>query len=368
MLHWPSSIIRAHRKKRLTKHLSSNIYLRIGKLILFLLLLVLINSVAMILFEKMALGDAFWLSFTTLTTVGYGDYSPSTLPGRVTTIFTMYGFAITVLSLLAAEVIEWRLGETEKKLKGLWEWKKMNNHIQIINTPNKDTERYLVRLITELKKTPLLNDLPIQLLTRKYPDGLPDSLSSLKILHRTGSAEDGEILSKINLKEASYIVILARDANDSLSDSVTFDTLSQVIQINPNASIVVEAILDKNRQRFLALGATAVLRPIRAYPEMIARALSHPGTEQVLEDLFESQGDSLHRIPVKLSNHSWGNIVKSCIEQGIGTPLAYFNTEGTLNTQPDFDHCCTGDAIVVLIKDQNSHDTHTRIQSLFQTV
>lgn len=366
MMFWPSSLMKSRRKKQLTKHLSSNIYLRIAKLISFLLLLVFINSIAMVAFEKMAIGDAIWLSFTTLTTVGYGDYSPSTLPGRVTTVLCMYCFAITLLSLLAAEIIEWRLSKTEKKRKGLWEWRQMNNHIQIINTPNKDTERYLSRLIAELQKTASLSDLPIQLLTRKYPDGLPDSLARLKILHRTGSAEEGKILNQINLIEASYVVILARDPYDSLSDSITFDTLSQVVRINPNACVVVEAIIDTNRQRFLDLGARAVLRPIRAYPEMIARALSHPGTERVLEDLFEANGDSLYKVPVNFSELSWGAIVTQLIKHQIGTPLAYFS-KGDLCMQPEFSKACTGDAVVILMKEGREAPCHTELQALLES-
>lgn len=352
---WLSSSYRIHRKRHLTKHLSGNVLRRVAKLLFILVVLILINSTAMVVFEKMSLGDAAWLSFTTLTTVGYGDFSPATLPGRLVTILTMYGFAITMLSLVAAEVIEWRLGKTEKKRKGLWEWKDMSDHIQIINTPNVDTERFLYRLVKEIQSTRELSDLPVQLLTRKYPDGLPDSLTALKLLHRTGAAEDGVALSQINLPHAKYIVILARDSGDSLSDSVTFDTLSRVVQLNPNAVIVAEAVLDENRQRFMDVGAKAVLRPMRAYPEMIARALSHPGTERVLEEFFNADGDSIHRVPCHFEHVTWGQVIMKCIECGVGTPLAYFRGND-LFSQPTFDTECTGDALAVLINEDNRVD------------
>lgn len=352
---WLSRSYRTHRRKNLTKHLSGNVLRRVAKLLVVLVILILINSVAMVTFEKMSIGDATWLSFTTLTTVGYGDFSPATLPGRMATIFTMYGFAITMLSLVAAEVIEWRLDKTEKKRKGLWEWKDMSGHIQIINTPNVDTERFLYRLVKEIQSTRGLSDLPIQLLTRKYPDGLPDSLTTLKLLHRTGAAEDGVALNKINLPHANYIVILARDSSDSLSDSATFDTLSRVVQINPSAVIVAEAVLDENRQRFLDVGAKAVLRPMRAYPEMIARAMSHPGTERVLEEFFDSNGGSIHRVPCSFEGVTWGQVVIKCIECGVGTPLAYFY-RNSLFSQPAFDTECTGDALAVLINEANRVD------------
>ncbi|MFT5421603.1 MAG: voltage-gated potassium channel [Candidatus Endobugula sp.] len=344
------AMILSYRRKRLTKHLSTSVIRRVSTLFLILLLLIFVNSAGMIYFEGMKLGDAIWLSFTTLTTVGYGDFSPTTISGRVITIITMYSFAITILSLLAAEVIESRLVKSAKKKKGYWEWREMTDHIQIINTPVTDSERYLSRLVKELHKTPRLGELSVQLLTRKYPEGLPHSLEALQILHRTGAAEDGVILHNINLDLAAYIIILARDATNSLSDSVTFDILSQVVSINPTAHILVEAVLDDNRQRFMAAGAKAVLRPVRAYPEMIVRALCHPGTEQVLEDLFETHGASFHNIPCKLKNISWQVIVMTCIQHQLGTPVAFFDGVN-INTQPNFDAQCSADALVMLVKE-----------------
>jgi len=350
MFFWTQAALKQYKKRRLTKHLSTDIYRRVSKLFLAMFILIAINSIGMIFFEKMTPGDAIWLSFTTITTVGYGDFSPSTLAGRAVTILTMYGFAITILSLLAAEVIEWRLVKTEKKKKGYWEWKGMPEHIQIINTPSVDAERYLSRLVHELYDTPSLNDLPVQILTRKFSNGLPESLEKLKVLHRTGAAEDGVVIHKVNLHTAKHIIILARDATDSISDSVTFDILSQAIKINPTANILVEAVLDENRQRFIDVGANVVLRPIRAYPEMLVRALCHPGTERLLENFFEAHGDSIHKFTCTLDNIEWKEVVMTCVEHNFGTPIAYFNGV-ELNSHPAFDAKCTGDSIAIVVKE-----------------
>lgn len=358
-----STIVKVHKRRRLTKHLSGNIFKRLSKLVLLLGCLIAINTSAMMIFEKLSLGDAIWLSLTTLTTVGYGDYSANTFMGRSVTVVTMYIFSITLLSLIIAETVDWKLLATNKKIRGLWEFADMAEHIQIINTPNNDTEKYLQRLITEIKTTPALANMPIQLLTRKYPDGLPNTLTALKVVHRTGIAEDGVIIQRINLEHAKHIIILARDAHNSLSDSLSFDLLSRVTAINPSANIIVEAVLDDNRQRFLSLGATAVIRPIRAYPEMLARALSHPGTERVLEDLFDAHGDSLHKIDGKFNNLSWSEVINACIQAQIGTPLGYFE-QGQLIMQPNFDELCTGEALVVLIKKGNEINANKLQQKL----
>lgn len=357
------SLLSLQNRKRIAKHLSNNAGSRIAKLIVALIALVVLNSMGMVVFEKMQLGDALWLSFTTVVTVGYGDFSPSTAAGRVTTIITLYSFAITMLSLLAAEIIEWRLSIAEKKRRGLWEFKSMVNHIQIINTPNYDTDTYLSRLVKEMQSTAALEYAPIQLLSRKYPEGLPPVLSEKGVLLRSGTAEDGEIIHKINLAKAKYVVILAREYQNTTSDSVTFDILYQVLQINRSANIVVEAVLDENRARFLKMGANSVIRPIRAYPEIVVRALTNPGTERVLENLFQAHGDSIERVPCCFNNLAWSEILSKCIAEKIGTPLAFFSGE-ELEVQPDFDKICSGDALAILCKEKHVVDLQ-KVRSLF---
>jgi voltage-gated potassium channel len=214
-----------------------------------------------------------------------------------------------------------------------------------------------------MQSTPELLNLPIQLLSRKYPSGLPPELSEQGILLRSGSAEDGQIIHKINLDKAKYIVLLARDCQNSTSDSVTFDILHQVLEINTQANIIVEAVLDENRHRFLKMGATAVIRPIRAYPEIVVRALTNPGTERVLEDLFHAHGDSIQRVECRFNNVAWSEILKRCIVEKLGTPLAYFNGK-QLEVQPDFDKCCSGDALAILTKEGRASELH-KLRALF---
>ena len=51
-------------------------------------------------------GDAVWWSFTTITTVGYGDFVPVTLIGRLIAVLLMVG-GITLIGMITATVATW---------------------------------------------------------------------------------------------------------------------------------------------------------------------------------------------------------------------------------------------------------------------
>jgi voltage-gated potassium channel len=48
-------------------------------------------------------GESIWWAVTTVSTVGYGDYSPVTVPGRITATFIM-AIALLVIAVLTAQV------------------------------------------------------------------------------------------------------------------------------------------------------------------------------------------------------------------------------------------------------------------------
>jgi voltage-gated potassium channel len=82
----------------------------LGRFLVAASVLVLNGAVIVYLFERHApnsnihtLGESLWWSLVTVTTVGYGDYTPVTVDGRVTAVFIM-GTGLLTLAVVTAQV------------------------------------------------------------------------------------------------------------------------------------------------------------------------------------------------------------------------------------------------------------------------
>lgn len=348
-----SRLIRSYWKRRLYLRYSpfyeKRFLFRLIKTALLLVTLIIIHTAGMMALEKMSIGNALWLSITTVTTVGYGDYSASTWQGRVVTAVFLYIFAIALLAQLAAEFFDYRTLIRNRKIKGLWRWKGMKDHLLIINTPNDNTEQYLLQLIEQIRSTPELEAIPIQILTRKYEKGLPDSISSKGVVHHRGVAENNDNLQAVNVTNAKYVILIATDAADPISDSLTFDVLNRIRDIGTNATIIVEVSQDINRKRMEKLGIDVVIRPVRAYPELLVRSMVATGTEKVLENLFIHEGDHMIRLDFFFKEKVWSDIVCRFVTADAGIPMAYVNETG-VHVNPPPNTTCSGTGIILLIK------------------
>lgn len=326
---------------------------RIQRLVMALVGLVVFQIVMLMVVEKMSLLEAFWLTFTTLATVGYGDLSPVTATGRVITVVVMYLMAITVMTLIFSDYIEYRFYRRERILTGRWRHP-MKNHVVILNTPKHGGELYFIRLASQIRAVPEYETMPIQVLTRQYPDGLPTEVRDAGIVHHHGFGSDVSALHAVSITEARHILVLAPDSADTESDSVTFDIAHRLSEMNLGHRVTLECVRDENRSRYRALGIRTIIRPVRTYPEIMVRAVISPGSEKVLEDLFNYQRDHPHRYEFELKGLTWADIVSALVRHDIGTALAYITHDDEVLCYPETATNIEGKGLIVLVKSEKT--------------
>lgn len=322
--------------------------------ITYIAVVFVLNTLAMMEFEGLNLGDAVWLTLVTITTVGYGDIAPATIPGRLSVVFLLLIGGIFVLFHAAAEYFDYRLDRKLRMLRGKWRWH-MNDDILILNSPTINSINYFRYLIREFQDHVQFSNRSFLLLTDKYPDGLPDNLQKIGLVHYHGQATDPEDLEACDADKANAILLLAEQADNARSDVQTFDILNRLRDMNCCATILAECVEDKNKERLKAAGADAVLRPIRFYPEITVQAVVTPGTESILENLFTHTGDECIGYGVNIKSLRWSDIVVTCLTNRVGTAIAFKDAEnGQVVCNPDPETTVYATYLFVIAKEERT--------------
>lgn len=318
------------------------------KMLILLGLVLLIHVIAMMYFENMSLGNAIWLTMTSATTVGYGDLSAKTLEGRTATILLLYVGGIAVLAQVAAMYFEYHSEVRDNMLKGNWSWI-MKNHIAFLNCPAEIGEEYFYNAISSMRKSKSeLADLPIIIVSEKFSDGISERLRKLGVVHVSKPMSHDETLESASVVNANTIIILSKDRKNPVSDSVNFELVDRLREIGVKGRIIVEVVRDENRERMQRIGANSVLRPIRAYPELLARTIIAPGYEQVIETLFNSTGEECIRYEVNVEL-DWLTIIQRLASNDYGIPIAYEDDNGVIRNNPSSKKIVKTNAIFTIV-------------------
>lgn len=209
----------------------------------------------------------------------------------------------------------------------------MKDHILIFNAPQ-NIETYMSIVVSEFVKYPEYQHAAMQVVSTQFPNGLPPKIQDMNVLLYSGSGNSAETLTAVHANEARVIIVLAPDPDDQNSDAASFDLVHRLRDCGSKAYIVAESILDSNRDRMKMAGANATMRPIRAYPEIAVRAVLAPGSELVIEELFDSAGSEYRRVNTPNMNMPWRDVLTRCVGADMGTPLAYVEADGNIVINP----------------------------------
>lgn len=300
------------------------------RLVVWVLAMFCAHILAMMIFENKPFLDAHWLTWTTITTTGYGDDYAKTQIGRLATIAFVYvGGAIAFANLFGA-FLDRRNEIFQRKLSGKWRWN-LHDHLLIISTFGQESSAYLEKLIREVRANTGWEERPIEILTTCFAEGLPDELKALGVVHYSGNGLTAAELRSVNADKAEVIVVLG-NSTEKTGDALVFDVISRCPR---ETRLIAECADDDNRERLRSVGADAVVRESRGVPELMARAIVAPGSEKVLERLIDSQGEQIITVPLNgVYQATWGRICCDLILADYGTPLGYVNEHGEVVTTP----------------------------------
>lgn len=241
--------------------------------------------------------NPFWWAIVTMTTVGYGDFAPTSLRGRLFSVLVMFA-GISLISLLTATISSIFVTKKIREGKGL-EPVDVNKHT-IICGWNKNGDQILeaMQYLAEGRKPEvvLINDLSedeINQLKNKYRD--------LHLNYVSGDFSQEQILERASLSTAETVVIIpnATDSSISSPDEKTIFATLTIKSMEPNVRVIAYLNNRENLTHIRRANADEVVLSDDFGAYMLASHVMDPGIPQAVTTLLTHFGDTrFKRVPI----------------------------------------------------------------------
>jgi len=254
--------------------------------LIILLTIFIIGTVGFHFIEGWSLMDSFYACITTLSTVGYGDFTPETNAGKLFTVFIIIfgvGMMFYSLVLMAETFIDARLrsllgrGKLEKIIE------KMNNHYIICGGGR--IGFLICRELMAGKMPCVIIDNNPEVIQKAQDEGF---------IYCKGDATQDKILIEAGIKRAKGIVCVLPSDAENLYVILTAKDLNQQIYI------MARSEEEESEHRLLRAGADRVMSPYTLGGVRMAMAILRPAMLDFIEITTRQQSLELRmeEIPV----------------------------------------------------------------------
>ncbi|WP_456272891.1 potassium channel family protein [Bacillus sp. AK031] len=277
--------------------------------------------------------EGFWWTMTTLTTVGYGDYSPLTVEGRLLGIF-LFIFGIGIIGLLISKIMDALATYNTLKKEGKLLYKKEGHFVYIGWSSRTGRAIKEVLAHNREKKIVLIDQL----------ETTPFSHENVHFI--SGDASDEEVLLKANILKADRVAIFS---DMSITQPVLADGKSLLVasavealskKHNGNVHSIVEVMEEKNIPLFNHIDVDDFILSNDSVSLLMAKATLQPGTTGLFRQLLSKKfGKNIHELsPLKdwntYKDASHGLFEKGAVLIAVNEDMDFSNAaEKRLNTE-----------------------------------
>jgi len=314
--------------------------------LILITVIVLVSSAIISLVEpNFTFGDALWWSMVTLTTVGYGDLTPKTFPGRSIAVLIMIlgiGLLTTASITISATVASILINRKIKEEQGMNSYQ-FENHI-IFCEWNARARSILLQFRSNISTI----NTPIVLIAEMERRPIED-----KNLFFIKGAVNDETLQRANIDRASTVIILGDDRLEggARDAKVVLSTLT-VESLNPSVYTIVELLDERYLQHCQRANADEIIVSSELSAMLISQSALNHGISRLFNELLSpAMGNQTHTIPLppELIGKTFLDALPLLKASRQSIAIGVQNAQGEIICNPDGDYCFQAQDQLILI-------------------
>ena len=303
---------------------SINVRHRLRLAFLLILGVLVIGATGFHFIEDWSWFDGLYMTLITLTTIGYGEVHPLTLPGKVFNVGLIVMAVLTggfLVATFTQAMLEFELGRVMGRRRMEREIAKLSGHYIICGAgrvgrtvAREFRAREIQFVIIEKERAPA---------QWAFDEGMPIVV---------GSASQEDVLERARIRQAEGLVAAVTSDAENLYIVLTARGMC------PNLKIIARASEDDATAKLMRAGATQVVSPYKFVGHRIAQLLLRPNVLDFIDTAFGSERLDMQIEEVlvpqgsPLANRT---IADSEIRQKCGVlVLALKRADGSLNFNP----------------------------------
>ena len=260
---------------RLLRTISRRRGLRASALAGVLVFSVLGNTLTFFFFERSAdpaptIWDSFWYSVISITTIGYGDFSAESLGARIGTAVFIIVIGLAAFTTAIGLSLDWIVDLRNKERRGMGK-SGARDHLIVVNFPNEARVR---QIIEEYTRDSRHRDREIVVVTDQL-DELPFSMAN--VLFVRGSPLEQETFERANIAHAKQAIVLSSGYDDPRSDSLVASIAFLIEHLNPETSVIVEALDPKHSVLFNVSERVSLVYTMQVANNLLVQEAQDPG-------------------------------------------------------------------------------------------
>jgi len=235
-----------------------------------------IGSTGYVLIEGWPWMDGLFMTFITLSTIGFGEVHPLSPLGRIFTIFLAIT-GIGIVTFVAARSAQLLLASERLRER------RMMNRIEAL------TEHYIICGYGRVgqRLADVLREADREFVVIDYAEEAAEQLRDEGMLFVQGDAEDEDMLRRAGIDRARGIILALPDDSDNV-----FVTLT-AREMNPDVFILTRTVDHRNRSKLLNAGADKVIAPSEVGADRMAQVVLRPNVDTFMERVLHASALSL---------------------------------------------------------------------------